>query len=143
LATPDLLVSLEGAALAKRYVTEGEGVPPSVAPLSAAVVAGDLCFVSGQTAIDPVTGEFHPGTIEEEFAIAFANVLAVVRAAGFEGKDLVYVHLALADIDDYSAVNKVYGETLALADLPARMTYAVGALPFGAKIEVQAIAARS
>lgn len=126
------------------YVTSGEGVPPSVAPFSAAVVAGDICFISGQPAIDPESGQFRGGTIEEEFVVAFANVLAIAKAAGFAPNDLTYVHLALADIADYAAVNEVYRRALAdLDDLPARMTYAAGGLPFGAKVEVQAIAVRS
>ena len=49
-----------------RHVTEGPGVPPSVAPFSAAVVAGDLCFISGQPAIDPESGSFRAGTVEED-----------------------------------------------------------------------------
>jgi 2-iminobutanoate/2-iminopropanoate deaminase len=126
------------------YVTSGEGVLPSVAPFSAAVVAGDLCFISGQPAIDPESGQFRGGTVEEEFAVAFGNVLAIVKAAGFAASDLTYVHLALADINDYAAVNEVYRQALGDLDgLPARMTYAAGALPFGAKVEVQAIAVRS
>jgi 2-iminobutanoate/2-iminopropanoate deaminase len=126
------------------YVTGGEGVPPSVAPFSAAVVAGDICFISGQPAIDPESGQFRSGTIEEEFVVAFGNVLAIAKAAGFAATDLTYVHLALADIADYAAVNEVYRQALGdLDDLPARMTYAAGALPFGAKVEVQAIAVRS
>jgi 2-iminobutanoate/2-iminopropanoate deaminase len=128
------------------YVTSGEGVPPSVAPFSAAVVAGDICFISGQPAIDPESGQFRSGTIEEEFAVAFGNVLAIATAAGFAATDLRYVHLALADIADYAAVNEVYRQALGdlgLDAFPARMTYAAGALPFGAKVEVQAIAVRS
>jgi 2-iminobutanoate/2-iminopropanoate deaminase len=125
------------------YVTSGEGVPPSVAPFSAAVVAGDICFISGQPAIDPASGQFRPGTVEEEFAVAFSNVLAIAKAAGFAATDLTYVHVALADIGDYGAVNAVYRDVLGNPDdLPARLAYAVSALPFGAKVEVQAIAVR-
>jgi len=130
--------------LSHTYVTSWEGVPPSVAPFSAAVVAGDICFISGQPAIDPESGQFRRGTIEEEFVVAFGNVLAIAKAAGFAATDVTYVHLALADIADYTAVNEVYRQALGdLDDLPARMTYAAGALPFGAKVEVQAIAVRS
>jgi 2-iminobutanoate/2-iminopropanoate deaminase len=126
------------------YVTDGEGVPPSVAPFSAAVVAGDICFISGQPAIDPESGQFRGGTIEEEFVLAFGNVLSIVKAAGFAPSDLTYVHLALADIADYGDLNEVYRAAFAgLDNLPARLTYAAGGLPFGAKVEVQAIAVRS
>jgi 2-iminobutanoate/2-iminopropanoate deaminase len=82
-------------------------VPPSVAPFSAAVVAGDICFISGQPATDPESGQSCGGTVEEEFVVAFGNVLAIAKAAGFAPNDLTYVHLALADIADYAAVNEV------------------------------------
>jgi 2-iminobutanoate/2-iminopropanoate deaminase len=89
------------------------------------------------------TAWFRPGTVEEGFAVAFSNVLAIAKAAGFAAADLTYVHVALADISDYGPLNAVYRDVLGNPDdLPARLTYAVGALPFGAKVEVQAIAVR-
>ena len=56
------------------YITSGEGVPRGDWPFSAAVVAGNLCFISGQPALDPESGIYRPGTVEEEFRQAFANV---------------------------------------------------------------------
>jgi 2-iminobutanoate/2-iminopropanoate deaminase len=126
------------------YITSGEGVPAGDWPFSAAVVAGNLCFVSGQPALDPGTGRYVPGTIEEEFRQAFANVRSIAGAAGFGLDELVSVHVALADIEDYRAVNRVYREAFAeVENLPARLTYQAGALPLGCKVEVQAIAARA
>jgi 2-iminobutanoate/2-iminopropanoate deaminase len=126
------------------YVTSGDGVPQGNFPFSAAVVAGNLCFISGQPALDPATGEYRPGTIEDEFRQAFANVRNIAKAAGFGLDELVSVHLALADIGDYGTVNRLYREELrAVANLPARLTYQAGALPLGCKVEVQAIAAHS
>src|SRR6476660_9315760 len=116
------------------YITSGEGVPPGDWPFSAAVVAGNLCFISGQPALDPETGSYRPGTVEEEFRQAFANVRNIAKAAGFGLDELVSVHVALADIDDYQAVNRVYREAFAeVRDLPARLTYQAGALPLGCK----------
>jgi 2-iminobutanoate/2-iminopropanoate deaminase len=130
--------------MAFTYITEGPGVPPAAAPFSAGVVVGDLCFISGQPAIDPATGQFSPGCLEHEWEIAFSNVLAVARAAGFGIDDFVYVHIALASIGDYGAVNELYKRTFADAKrLPARMAYQAGALPFGAQVEVQAVVGRN
>jgi 2-iminobutanoate/2-iminopropanoate deaminase len=124
------------------YITSGEGIPSGNWPFSAAVVTGNLWFISGQPALDPDTGAYRPGTIEEEFAQAFANVRSIATAAGFGLDEIVSVHLALADIDDYGAVNRAYREAFAeVANLPARLTYQAGALPLGCKIEIQAIAA--
>jgi 2-iminobutanoate/2-iminopropanoate deaminase len=126
------------------YITSGEGVPGGDWPFSPAVVAGNLCFISGQPAIDPETGEYRPGTIEEEFKQAFANIRNIAKAAGFGLDELVSVHIALADIADYDAVNAAYREAFAdLGNFPARLTYQAGALPLGCKVEVQAIAAHS
>jgi 2-iminobutanoate/2-iminopropanoate deaminase len=126
------------------YITDGPGVPPAAAPFSPGVVVGDLCFISGQPAIDPASGQFSPGSLEHEWEIAFGNVLAVAKAGGFGIDDFVYVHIALAEIGDYAAVNELYTRAFAGAErLPARMTYQAGALPFGARVEVQAIVGRN
>jgi 2-iminobutanoate/2-iminopropanoate deaminase len=130
--------------MAHTYITSGEGVPSGNWPFSAAVVAGDLCFISGQPALDPATGRYLPGTVEDEFGQAFANVRSIAKAAGFGLDEIVSVHVALADIADYKAVNRVYLEAFSeVENLPARLTYQAGALPLGCKVEVQAIAARS
>jgi 2-iminobutanoate/2-iminopropanoate deaminase len=126
------------------YITSGEGVPAGDWPFSAAVVAGNLCFVSGQPALDPATGKYEPGTVEQEFDQAFTNVRNIAKAAGFSLEEFVSVHVALADIRDYEAVNRAYREAfMELQDLPARLTYQAGALPLGCKIEIQAIAAHA
>jgi 2-iminobutanoate/2-iminopropanoate deaminase len=127
------------------YITDGDGVPPGGNfPFSAAVVAGDLCFISGQPALDPDTGRYEPAPIEDEFRLAFANVRNIAKAAGFELDELVSVHIALADIADYRAVNELYrAEFEGLAHFPARLTYQAGALPLGCKIEIQAVAAHA
>ncbi len=126
------------------YITSGDGVPQGNYPFSAAVVAGNLCFISGQPALDPETGTYVAGTIEDEFRQAFANVRNIAKAAGFGLDELVSVHIALADIDDYAAVNRLYRHEFAGIDnFPARLTYQAGALPLGCKIEIQAIAAHA
>jgi enamine deaminase RidA (YjgF/YER057c/UK114 family) len=71
-------------------------------------------------------------------------VRTIARAAGFSLAEFVSVHVALAEIDDYEIVNRAYREAFAeVANLPARLTYQAGALPFECKVEVQAIAAHS
>ena len=126
------------------YITGGDGVPQGNYPFSAAVVAGNLCFISGQPALDPETGTYVAGSIDDEFRQAFANVRNIAKAAGFGLDELVSVHIALADIGDYAAVNRLYREEFAgIENFPARLTYQAGALPLGCKIEIQAIAAHA
>ena len=124
------------------YITGGDGVPTGNFPFSAAVVAGNLCFISGQPGLDPATGAYEPASIEDEFRQAFANVRNIAKAAGFGLDELVSVHIALADIADYAVVNRLYRDEFAgIEHFPARLTYQAGALPLGCKIEIQAVAA--
>jgi 2-iminobutanoate/2-iminopropanoate deaminase len=127
------------------YITSGDGVPPGGNfPFSAAVVAGNLCFISGQPALDPESGRYEPASIEDEFRLAFANVRNIAKAAGFGLDELVSVHIALADIADYGTVNQLYRDAFdGVAHFPARLTYQAGALPLGCKIEIQAVAAHA
>jgi enamine deaminase RidA (YjgF/YER057c/UK114 family) len=62
------------------YITSGDGVPRGDFPLSAAVVVDRFCFISGQPALYPETGVYRPGTVEDEFGQAFANVRNIARA---------------------------------------------------------------
>lgn len=125
--------------MAHRYIASGDGG----LPFSAAVVAGDLCYISGQVAIDPNTGELRAGSAVEEFELAMSNVLAVARSAGFNPDEIIFVTVLLADIADYAPVNAVYRGVFPPEKLPARMMFQVAALPLGARIEIQAVAAHS
>jgi 2-iminobutanoate/2-iminopropanoate deaminase len=126
-----------------RRINSGPGVPPPGAPYSAAVVAGDTIFVSGQIALDPQSGEYEPAPLASEARTAISNLLAVLAAAGASAEDLCMVTVLLADIADFPAFNEVYAEMLPADALPARIAYQAGALPLGAKVEVQAIARRA
>jgi 2-iminobutanoate/2-iminopropanoate deaminase len=118
----------------------GPGLPAGFA-FSFAASAGGLTFVSGMPALDE-TGAFAPGTFEQETERVWANVMAIVRAAGCDQADLVFVQVLLADIEDYAALNAWWRQQFPeLAQAPARLTFQAGALPFGAKIEMQAVAA--
>ena len=88
-------------------------------------------------------GTFDPGTFEEETDRAWRNVVAIAEEAGFSVDELLYVQCVLADIGDYGAVNDWWRRQFPdVSTAPARFTFQAGALPFGAKIEIQAVAAR-
>jgi 2-iminobutanoate/2-iminopropanoate deaminase len=125
-----------------RHIHSGPGVAAAGAPYSPAVVAGDLCFVSGQIALDPESGEYLPESLEQEARQALLNLFACLRAAEFSVEDVCSVTVLLADIGDFAAFNQVYADLMPDQDLPARIAYQAGALPLGAKVEVQAIARR-
>ena len=127
--------------MAKRYIVEVDGVPPSPSPISNAVVVGNQCWISGQLSVGP-DGKYAPGTAREEAARAFAHVFRIAEAAGFDRSDIVYVDLAFIDLNDVKEVNDLYAELFEKGRRPARTVYQAAKLPFGGRIKVQAVAAR-
>jgi 2-iminobutanoate/2-iminopropanoate deaminase len=125
-----------------KRVSSGPGLPPGF-PFSLASEANGILFISGMPALD-AAGKFVPGTFEEEADRAWANVAAIAEAGGCTADDLLYVQVVLGDIGNYSDINDWWRRRFPdPARAPARLTYQAGALPFGAKIEFQAVAARS
>ena len=124
-----------------RRTRSGPGLPDRF-PFSLAVEANGLCFISGMPAVDS-DGTFVPGTFSEEADLAWHNVVAIAQAAGLGIGDVVYVQCVLADIGNYGDINDWWGRQFAdVSRAPARFTFQAGALPFGAKIEIQAVVAR-
>jgi len=124
-----------------RRIDSGPGLPTGF-PFSLASEANGILFISGMPALDP-DGTFVPGTFAEETDRAWASVVAIAAAAGYSADDLLYVQVLLGDIGDYGKINDWWRRQFAdPARAPARFTFQAGALPFGAKIELQAVAAR-
>ncbi len=117
------------------------GAPSAIGPYSQGIVSGDLVFCSGQLGLDPATGALIEGGIEAQTERALRNLASVLDAAGASMADLVKTTVFLADIADFAAVNAVYARHMA-DPAPARSTFAVGALPKGGLIEIEAIARR-
>ncbi len=126
----------------RRFINAVDGVPISPSPISNAVVAGGICWISGQLSVGD-DGRYAPGTPREEAERAFELVFRIAVAAGFGREHIVYVDLAFQDLADLSEVNVLYGELFAEGRRPARTVYQAARLPFGAKVKVQAIAARA
>jgi 2-iminobutanoate/2-iminopropanoate deaminase len=124
-----------------RSAISTNAAPAALGPYSQAIVAGDFVFCAGQGAIDPATGEFQRGTVEEETRRTLRNVGAVLDAAGVGFADVVKTTVFLTDIDDFAAMNGVYA-TFFPDPPPARSTVQVAALPKGFKVEVEVVAYR-
>ena len=116
------------------------GAPTALGPYSQAIATDGFLFCSGQIGLDPETGELAAG-IEAQADRALRNVGAVLAADGLGWADVVKTTIFLADIADFSTVNTIYAAQQADPP-PARSTFAVGALPRGALIEIEAIARR-
>ena len=115
---------------------------PAGFPFSLASEEGGTVYISGMPAIDS-DGTFRPGTFEQEADRAWANVVAIADAAGCTPDDFLYVQVLLGDIGSYGDINGWWRRQFPdPAAAPARLTFQAGALPFGAKVEFQAVAAR-
>jgi len=125
-----------------KRVSSGPRLPAGL-PFSLASEENGILFISGMPALD-AAGKFVPGTFEEEADRAWANIAAIAAAGGYAAGDLLYVQVVLGDIGNYGDINDWWRRRFPdPARAPARLTYQAGALPFGAKIEFQAVAARS
>lgn len=116
-----------------------ERAPAAIGPYSQGVWAGDLFFSAGQVGLDPETGELVSGGAEEEVRQALRNLREVLGAAGLGPGDVVKATLFLADMDDFEAVNRAYGEFFGPPH-PARSAVQVARLPRDARVEVEVVA---
>ena len=114
--------------------------PAAIGPYSQGIAVDGFVFCSGQLGLDPATGDLADG-VEAQAERALRNLAAVLDAGGLTLADVVKTTIFLADIGDFAAVNGVYARYMADPP-PARSTFAVAALPKGARIEIEAIAYR-
>ncbi len=116
--------------------------PKAIGPYSQAITAGDFLFVSGQLPADPATGNLVEGDIAQQAKQVFANLREILQEAGLTEKDVVKTTVFLKDLGDFALVNQLYAEYFT-SPFPARSCIEIAALPKGALIEMEAIAARS
>lgn len=114
--------------------------PAAIGPYSQGIDAGPFVFVSGQLPVDPATGEIPDGAAAQAER-AFANVRAILAAAGLGLEHVAKTTVFLSDLADFAAVNEVYARAF-VAPFPARSCVQAAALPRGARLEVEAIAVR-
>lgn len=112
--------------------------PKAIGPYSQAAAAGNLLFISGQLPIDPQSGEFASGGIEEHTRQCLNNVTAIAQAAGTDLSRAVKVNLYLTDMGNFERVNRVYAEYFT-DEPPARLAIQVAGLPRNADIEIEAV----
>ncbi|HET9736974.1 MAG TPA: Rid family detoxifying hydrolase [Solirubrobacteraceae bacterium] len=123
----------------RETVTADPG-PPAAGPYSHAVVSNGLVFLSGQTPVDPETGQLIEGSIGDRTRRCLDNLAIVAKAAGAELGDAVRVGIYVTDIAQFKDVNEAYGAYFT-SDPPARSTIGVAALPLGADVEIDMVLA--
>ena len=116
-----------------------DGAPKAIGPYVQAVRANGLLFLSGQIALDPVTGVLVGTTVAEQTRRTLQNIAAVLEAGGSSLVRVLRTTVYLTDMAHFPEMNEVYG-TFFGEDPPARATAAVSALPKGALVEIDAIA---
>lgn len=122
-----------------RDVVSTESAPAAIGPYSQGVRHGGTLYVSGQIPLDPETGEIS-GDIREQTRQSMRNIMAIVEAAGMSMANILRCGIFVVDLADFTAVNEEYA---AFFDgvYPARSTVQVTALPLGARVEIDAVAA--
>ncbi|HEX6407472.1 MAG TPA: RidA family protein [Gemmatimonadales bacterium] len=118
------------------------GAPKAIGPYSQGVIANGFLFTAGQVALDPDKGELVPGGITEQTTRALENLRAILKQAGSDFSQVVKTTVFLVDMADFTPMNEIYGRAFG-QHRPARSTVAVAALPRGARVEIEVIAAVS
>jgi len=122
-----------------KQIIETDRAPQAIGPYSQAVKARGFVYASGQIPIDPVTGQFVAGGITEQTEQVMKNVAAVLEAAGSGLDRIVKTTVFLADMQEFAAMNEVYGKFFA-SDPPARATVQAAGLPRNARVEIEVVA---
>lgn len=115
--------------------------PKAIGPYSQATEMNGMLFISGQIPIDPATGQVVAADIQVQTKQVMKNIGAILEAAGYSFADVVKSTCLLSTMDDFAAMNQVYGSYYQ-TDPPARAAYAVVKLPLGVLIEIETIACK-
>lgn len=118
-----------------------QNAPAAIGPYSQAIEVNGFVYASGQLPIDPATGAFPEGGVKEQTRQSILNVKAILEEAGLALSNVVKTTVYLADMGDFAAMNEVYSQFFA-QPFSARSAIAVKALPKGALVEVEVVAAR-
>ena len=124
----------------KKQIVATESAPKAVGPYSQAVRAGDFLFSAGQIPLDPVTGNLVAGGIQEQTERVLENIKAVLTSQGIGLAQVGKTTVFMTNLADFTAMNEVYAKFFPV-DPPARSTVQVAALPKGAQVEIEVIAA--
>ncbi len=116
-----------------------DGAPAAIGPYSQAITHGGLVFTAGQIPLDPATMQLVEGDVAAETERVMQNLAAVLEAAGASLGSVVKTTVFLADMNDFAAMNEVYGRWFG-DHAPARSTVQVARLPRDARVEIECIA---
>lgn len=122
-----------------KEIIQTEQAPKAIGPYSQAIRTNGFVFASGQIPIDPETGKFVAGGIAEQTEQVIKNLSRVLEAAGSGLNQVIKTTVYLADMEDFAAMNEVYGRFFS-EEPPARATVEAARLPRDARVEIEVIA---
>ena len=123
-----------------KKIIQTSSAPEPMGPYSQAVQHGNMLFISGQVAFDPATGDLILDDIPSDTTQIMKNLKAILAAAEMDFSHVVKTSIFLADINNFSVVNEVYGSYFDAATAPARETIEVANLPGLVNVEISMIA---
>jgi len=123
----------------KKIITT-PNAPAPIGPYNQAVLSGNTLYISGQTPIDPSTGNLVSGSIEKETLQVMKNIEAILTAASATFESVVKASIFVKDMHQFKAINGVYGSFFNAATAPARETIEVANLPMFVNVEISMIA---
>jgi 2-iminobutanoate/2-iminopropanoate deaminase len=135
----ECIVGLVKEKIMVNYISDVPNAPKAIGPYSPATVANGFAFISGQIPLDPATGEM-PSTIEAQTDQVMKNLRAILTHLKIDFTHVVKSTIFLTDLGNFGAVNSIYEKHLGNSR-PARATVQVSALPKGANVEIEMIAA--
>ena len=116
--------------------------PAPIGPYNQAVLVDNTLYASGQIALDPKTMELVTDSIQKETQQVMQNIEQVLKAASMDFSHVVKASIFISDMDDFAAINEVYGNYFDEATAPARETVQVAVLPKHVNVEISVIAVR-
>ncbi len=127
--------------MSMREVVIAPRAPRPIGPYSVGIRVGELLYTSGMAGVDPQTGKLVPGGIEAEARQTLQNLASILEAGGASLGGVLKTTVFLQDMGEFARMNAVYAEFFP-SEPPARSTVQVAALPLGARVEIEAVAAR-
>ena len=123
-----------------KTIIKTDKAPMPIGPYNQAILAANTLHASGQIAIDPVTNALIDGDIKDETRQVMENLAAVLDAAGMNFSNVVKCSIFISDMNDFGAINEVYGRYFDDETAPARETVQVAVLPKRVNVEISLIA---
>lgn len=123
-----------------KKIIETKNAPAPIGPYNQAVLSGNLLYTSGQIAIDPASGKLVLEDIETETKLVMENLKAILAEAGMTFENVLKATIFISDMDNFGAINKVYGSYFREATAPARETVQVAKLPKSVNVEISVTA---